>query len=58
MKIEEVLRNNKKKVTTERILLAKWMDKRHLFNSSELIKNFSNISRASVFRTLNLFNEI
>jgi len=58
MKIEQKLRNHKKKVTPERVELFSWMEKKHLFNSSDIEKNFSHIGRASIFRTLKLFCEI
>jgi len=36
MKIELILRDNKKKVTPERLELFSWMEKKHLFTSAEL----------------------
>lgn len=58
MKIELILRDNKKKVTPERLELFSWMEKKHLFTSAELESWFSKIGRASIFRTIKLFLEL
>lgn len=58
MEIKQELKNHRKKVTPERIELFSWMESKHLFNSSDLEKDFSHIGRASIFRTLKLFCEI
>ncbi len=58
MKIEQYLQRAGKSITSERVLLAKWMKSQHLFTANDIQKNFSTVSRASVFRTLKLFVEI
>lgn len=58
MKIEKILRENKKSCTPERLELYAWMEKKHLFTSADLEADFSHIGRASIFRTLKLFTEI
>jgi Fe2+ or Zn2+ uptake regulation protein len=58
MKIQEVLKKHNKKVTPERILLAEWMKQKHLFSANDILREFSEVSRASVFRTLKLFSDI
>jgi len=58
MKIQSILKQKNKKITPERILLSTWMEKRHLFTASDILKEFSEVSRASIFRTLKLFSEI
>jgi len=58
MKIEEILKNAGKKVTPERIILYKNMQKMHLFESKDLVEAFPGIGRASIFRTVKLFCEI
>lgn len=58
MKIEDILKKNNKKITTERIEIFEFISKKHIFDSNDILKNFENIWRASVFRTINLFLEI
>jgi len=58
MNIEEKLKKHKKKVTPERKELFFWMEKKHLFSASDIESSFSNIGRASIFRTLKLFCDI
>jgi len=58
MNIENILKSHGKKVTPERVELFLWMKNKHLFNSSDIEKEFSHIWRASIFRTLKLFGEI
>jgi len=58
MNLEKILKSSGKKRTPERLKLWEWMEKKHLFTSSDLVENFPNIGRASVFRTIKLFSEI
>jgi Fur family ferric uptake transcriptional regulator len=58
MKIENILKEHWKSVTKERIDIFSFILSKHLFSASDLISNFKNLWRASVFRTLNLFIEI
>jgi len=58
MNIQDSLKSHKKKVTPERVELFSWMEKKHLFSSTDIEKSFSHIGRASIFRTLKLFTEI
>lgn len=58
MNFEKKLKENWKKITTERKEIFDFIEKRHIFDSNDILKNFENIWRASVFRTINLFLEI
>ena len=58
MNIEILLKQNGKKVTPERCEIANWITKKHLFTSADILQDFTHIGRASVFRSLKLFNEI
>jgi Fe2+ or Zn2+ uptake regulation protein len=58
MKIEEILKNNKKSITPERIQLFESMDAKHIFCASDIESEFPTLSRASIFRTLKLFLEL
>lgn len=58
MKIEKILKENKKSCTPERLELYSWMESKHLFTSGDLESAFSHIGRASIFRTLKLFTEL
>lgn len=58
MKIEDILKKNKKRITSERIEIFNFISEKHIFDSNDILKNFENIWRASVFRTINLFLEI
>jgi len=58
MDIQKSLRSAQKSVTPERIQLAEWMEKQHLFCAKDVVESFSDVSRASVFRNLKLFCEI
>lgn len=58
MKIEKILKEKWKRVTIERIEIFNFISKKHIFDSNDIIKNFENIWRASVFRTINLFLEL
>lgn len=57
MKIEEILKKHNKSVTKERIEIYESFKEHHIFTSSQIIDE-KIFSRASVFRTLNLFLEI
>ncbi len=58
MKIENILKQNKNRVTPERIAIFDFLKTRHIFTYNDIIKNFKNIWRASIFRTLNLFLDL
>ncbi|PZM86571.1 hypothetical protein DLH72_00685 [Candidatus Gracilibacteria bacterium] len=58
MNIKNILKKNKKRITSERIEIFKFISKKHIFDSNDILKNFENIGRASVFRTINLFLEL
>lgn len=58
MKIEELLKEHSLKITKERIEIYNFLVKKHIFSCNDLIINFKNIWRASIFRTLNIFLEI
>ena len=58
MKIEDILREHNKKITPERIRMFQKMQEFHIFSARDIKKNFSDIPRASIFRTLKLFHEI
>lgn len=58
MNIKNILKESGKSVTKERIDIFDYVNTRHIFTSNDLLENFKNIWRASIFRTLNLFVEI
>ena len=58
MDIKAILLENGKRVTNERILLFCFIKKTHIFTARSLQNCFPNIGRASIFRTLRLFNDI
>ena len=58
MKIEDILKREKKSVTPERKMLFEKMQEFHIFCAKDLEKRFPEIPRASIFRTIKLFCEI
>ncbi len=58
MNIEKILKDHKKRITNERIEILDFISKKHIFDANDIINNFKNNWRASVFRTINLFLEI
>lgn len=58
MDIEKLLKENKNRVTPERIAIFNFLKSKHIFTYNDIINDFKSIWRASVFRTLNLFLEI
>ncbi len=58
MNIEKILKSSNLKVTKERKDIFNYIEKSHIFKSQELVKHFSNIGRASIFRTINTFLDI
>lgn len=58
MNIEKILKEKNKRITSERIEIFEFIEKKHIFDSNDILNNFENIWRASVFRTINLFLEI
>ena len=58
MKIEEMLKKHKKNITPERVRIFEKMQEFHIFSAKDLETNFSEIPRASIFRTIKLFSEV
>ena len=58
MKIEEILKKYQKRITKERLEIFEFISKKHIFNSNDILNNFKDIWRASVFRIIKLFLEI
>lgn len=58
MKIQNILRKSGKKATPERIELFEYMNKKHIFTANDIAQSFSNIGRASIFRSIKLFSEL
>ena len=58
MNIEKILKENNNRVTPERVAIFDFLKTKHIFSYNDITKNFSNIWRSSVFRTLNLFLNI
>lgn len=58
MNIVNILKNNKNRVTPERIAIFNYLKTKHIFTYNDIKENFKNIWRASIFRTLNLFLEL
>lgn len=58
MEIEKILKENNKNITTERIDIFLFIKTMHIFSSKDILENFKNLWRASVFRTIKLFQEI
>ena len=58
MNIELLLKKSGKSVTEERKQIFSFLETKHIFSAQDIVENFANIGRASVFRTLNLFLEI
>ncbi len=55
MNIEFVLKQGGKSLTKERKDVFAFMETRHMFTAQDIMDSFTDISRASVFRTLGLF---
>ena len=55
MNIENILKENKNRVTHERVAIFDFLKSKHIFTYSDIDKHFEDVSRASIFRTLNLF---
>ena len=58
MNIKEILKDNKKSLTPERIQIFEYGKTHHLFSAQDISWAFPLLWRASVFRTLNLFIEL
>lgn len=58
MKITELLKQEKKSVTPERVRLFEKMEEFHIFSARDIENSFPEIGRASVFRSIKLFSEI
>lgn len=55
MDIKNILKENKNRVTPERLAIFDFLETKHIFTYNDILDNFENIWRSSVFRTLNLF---
>lgn len=55
MNIENILKEKQNRVTPERIAIFNFLKTKHIFTYNDIMDNFENIWRSSVFRTLNLF---
>jgi len=55
MDIEKILREKQNRVTPERVAIFDFLKTKHIFTYNDIMKNFKDIWRSSVFRTLNLF---
>lgn len=58
MNIEIILKSHKKSVTEERKEIFAFIQTKHIFSAQDIRENFLDISRASIFRTINIFLEI
>ncbi|MDD2871867.1 MAG: Fur family transcriptional regulator [Candidatus Gracilibacteria bacterium] len=58
MNIENILKESNLRVTKERVDMFKFIKTKHIFTYNDIQDNFKNISRSSIFRTLNLFLEL
>lgn len=58
MNIEKILKDNKKSITNERLVIFDYVKNSHIFSSNDLLNNFSNIWRASIFRVIKLFLDL
>ncbi len=58
MNIKKILKNNQYRITKERVDIFKFLETKHIFTYNDILENFKNIWRASVFRTLNLFLDL
>jgi len=58
MNIEKILKQNNKSLTKERLDMASFMTRKHIFSANDLILVFTGIWRASIFRTIKMFLEI
>lgn len=58
MDIINILKNNKKSITNERVEIFEYIKNKHIFSSNDLINHFSSLWRASVFRIIKLFLEL
>lgn len=58
MNIADILKDNKKRVTNERLDIFNFLKDKHLFTYSDVLNDFQKVGRASVFRTLNLFLDL
>ncbi|MDD3793535.1 MAG: Fur family transcriptional regulator [Candidatus Gracilibacteria bacterium] len=55
MNIEKILREKQNRVTPERIAIFNFLETKHIFTYNDIMDNFKDIGRSSIFRTLNLF---
>ena len=58
MDIKNILKSKGKSLTNERLEIFSFIEEKHIFSAWDILNNFNDISRASVFRTINMFLEI
>lgn len=58
MNIEKILKENNNRVTPERIAVFNFLKTKHIFTYNDIMENFKELWRSSIFRTLNLFLEL
>lgn len=57
-RLYELLQENKMSITNERFKIADFMRKHQIFSAQDLVDHFTDISRASLFRTINIYAQI
>lgn len=55
MNIENICKKHSLRLTKERRSIFEFIEKKHIFKSQDLLDNFENIGRASIFRNLKTF---
>lgn len=58
MNIESLLKSHWKSITNERMDIFQFLRTKHLFSATDILEEFPQIGRASIFRTIRLFLEI
>lgn len=58
MNIKEILKQNKKSVTADRLEMFEYMTKHHIFSASDILTGVNSIWRTSAFRIIKLFLEL
>jgi len=58
MNIEKILKENNNRITPERISIFNFLKTKHIFTYNDIMDNFKELWRSSIFRTLNLFLDL
>jgi Fe2+ or Zn2+ uptake regulation protein len=58
MNIENILKQHGKSITEERKEIFYFLKTKHIFSAQDVHEHFTELGRASVFRTIKLFLEI